>query len=188
MDASIIPILMQRLERLERSNRRLKALAACVLVGLAAVLLMGQARPALQTIEAQEFIVKDANGNIRARLGNYAAGASLNLYQESGRASLVASGTRGQGAHLSLADATGKIKGLFLLSQEAVGVYLSPVDATGPPRSPRVVLEALAQGSGGFAVYDRAGQMRALMGAIADDGNAIAVVQDKEGKAAWKAP
>jgi len=26
------------------------------------------------------------------------------------------------------------------------------------------------------------------MGAIADDGNAIAVVQDKEGKAAWKAP
>src|SRR6266446_5849176 len=72
-----------------------------------------------QVLEAQEFIVKDANGNVRARLGAYTAGASLTLYHEAGRATLMASGGRGQGAHLSLADGTGKIKGLLLLSQEA---------------------------------------------------------------------
>src|SRR5713226_2779617 len=100
----------------------------------------------------------------------------------------MASGGKGPGAHLSLADGSGKIKGLLLLSQEATGLYLSPVDATGPPRSPRIVFEVLAQGSGGFAVYDRAGQTRALLGAIADDGTSVGFLQDKDGKAVWKVP
>ncbi len=188
MEASVHSGLVQRLEKVERSNRRFKILAALVLVGLAAMGVMGQVRPPAQTVEAQEFIVKDANGNIRARLGAYAAGSSLTLYHEAGRATLMASGGRGQGAHLSLADGSGKIKGLLLLSQEATGLYLSPVDATGPPRSPRVVFEVLNQGSGGFALYDRNGQTRALLGAVGDDGTSLAVLHDKEGKAVWKAP
>jgi hypothetical protein len=185
MDASTETTLMNRLERLERSNRRLKSLTAC---GLLAVAVMGQARPVPQSIEAQEFLVKDPGGTVRARLGTYTAGASLNLYHEAGRATLMVSGSRAQGAHLSLADATGKIKGLVLLNAETVGMYLSPVDATGPPRSPRVVFEAQSSGTGGFAVYDRNGQTRALFGAIAEDGTSVGVVQDREGAVMWRAP
>lgn len=188
MDASTMTVLMQRLEHLERSHRRFKAAAACALLGLAAVVLMGQARPPAQTIEAQEFVVKDPTGAVRARLGAQATGASLHLYHEAGRATLMVSSGKAQGAHLSLADTTGKIKGLLLLNQETVGMYLSPVDATGPPRAPRVVFEVLNQGTGGFAVYDRNGQTRALLGAIAEDGTSVGVVQDKEGAVVWRAP
>ena len=188
MDASTATTLMQRLDRLERSHRRLKSITVCGLVALLAVAVMGQARPVPQSIEAQEFLVKDPNGTVRARLGTYAAGASLNLYHEAGRATLMVSGSKGQGAHLSLADATGRIKGLVLLNPETVGVYLSPVDATGPPRAPRVVFEVQNSGTGGFAVYDRNGQTRALLGAIAEDGTSVGVVQDKEGAVMWRAP
>ena len=188
MDTSMIPILLERVERLERSNRRLKMCGLVSLVGLAAVGLMGQARPALQTVEAQEFVVKDAGGVVRARLGSSQSGAVLSLSHEGGRANLVASGGRGQGAHLAVSDSAGKVKGVLLLSPEAVGLYLSPVDATGPPKSPRVVFEVLNQGTGGFAFYDKNGQTRALLGAVSDDGSSLVVVQDASGKPVWKAP
>ena len=191
MDASMIPDLTRRLEAVERSNRRLKALAACVGLALTAVVLMGQARPAApiaQTVEAQEFVVKDASGVVRARLGTAPTGASLNLFHEAGRASLVVAANKAQGAHLALADTSGKIKGLMLLSEQAIGMYLSPVDATGAPKSPRAVFEVHTQGPGGFAVYDRNGHTRALVGAIAEDGTSVAVIQDKDGGVTWKAP
>ena len=188
MDDSMIPVLMQRLDKLERSNRRLKLSGLVVLVGLAAFTMMGQARPPLQTVEAQEFVVKDAGGAVRARLGATPSAASLILSNEGGRASLVVSGGRGQGAHLAVSDFTGKVKGLLLLNPETVGLYLSPIDATGPPKSPRVVFEVLNQGTGGFAFYDKNGVTRALVGAVSDDGSSLMVVQDAAGKPAWKAP
>src|SRR5215471_10941732 len=176
MDTSMIPTLLERLEKLERSNRRLKLAGLALVVALAAIGVMGQARPPLQTVEAQEFVVKDAGGVVRARLGASQSAASLNLFHEGGR------------AHLAVSDAAGKVKALLLLSPETVGLYLSPVDATGPPKSPRVVFEVLNQGTGGFAFYDRNGQTRMLLGAVADDGSSTAIILDASGKPAWKAP
>ncbi len=188
MDTPMIPILLERLEKLERSNRRLKLGGLVLLVSLAAIGVMGQARPQLQTVEAQEFVVKDAGGAVRARLGTSPAAASLSLFHDGGRVSLVASGGRGQGAHLAISDAAGKIKGLLLLNPETVGLYLSPVDATGPPKAPRVVFEVLNQGPGGFALYDRNGQTRARFGADSDDGASQATILDASGRLVWKAP
>jgi len=188
MDVSGVPALLERLERLERSNRWLKICGLVVLVALAAVGMMGQARPALQTVEAQEFVVKDAGGVIRARLGASQSGASLNLSHEGGRANLVVSGGRGQGAHLVVTDSAGKVKSLLLVNPETVGLYLSPVDASGPPRSPRVVFEVLNQGTGGFAFFDRNGQSRAQVGSVSDDGSSQIMVLDAAGKPFWKVP
>ena len=188
MDVSVVPALLERLERLERSNRWLKICGLVVLVALAAVGMMGQARPALQTVEAQEFVVKDAGGVIRARLGASQSGASLNLSHEGGRANLVVSGGRGQGAHLVVTDSAGKVKSLLLVNPETVGLYLSPVDASGPPRSPRVVFEVLNQGTGGFAFFDRNGQSRAQVGSVSDDGSSQIMVLDAAGKPFWKVP
>ena len=187
-DASGVTAVLERLERLERSNRRLKVSGLVVLLGLAAVGLMGQARPALQTVEAQEFVVKDAGGVVRARLGASQSGASLNLSHEGGRANLGVSGGRSQGAHLVVTDSAGRVKSLLLVNPESVGLYLSPVDASGPPRSPRVVFEVLNQGTGGFAFYDRNGQSRAQLGSVSDDGSSQVMVLDASGKPFWKAP
>jgi hypothetical protein len=188
MDTSGVTAVLERLERLERSNRRLKVSGLVVLLGLTAVGLMGQARPALQTVEAQEFVVKDAGGVVRARLGASQSGASLNLAHEGGRANLVVSGARSQGAHLVVTDSAGRVKSLLLVNPESVGLYLSPVDASGPPRSPRVVFEVLNQGTGGFAFYDRNGQSRAQLGSVSDDGSSQVMVLDASGKPFWKAP
>ncbi len=171
-DASGVTAVLERLERLERSNRRLKVSGLVLLLGLAAVGLMGQARPALQTVEAQEFVVKDAGGVVRARLGASQSGAS----------------GRSQGAHLVVTDSAGRVKSLLLVNPESVGLYLSPVDASGPPRSPRVVFEVLNQGTGGFAFYDRNGQSRAQLGSVSDDGSSQVMVLDASGKPFWKAP
>lgn len=59
--------ILMRLERVELENRRLKRGVAVFLVLAGAALLMGQGRPN-RTIEAEKFLLKDANGRVRARL------------------------------------------------------------------------------------------------------------------------
>jgi hypothetical protein len=59
--------LQDRLLKLEKQNRRLKQLGVAALIGVAALVVMGQA-PSKKTIEANEFILRDDGGNVRARL------------------------------------------------------------------------------------------------------------------------
>ena len=59
--------VVERLEKLERQNRRLKQAGAVALILAAAVLLMGQV-PSHRTVEANEFVLKDGDGRMRARL------------------------------------------------------------------------------------------------------------------------
>ena len=60
--------VVERLEKLERQNRRLKQAGAVALILAAAVLLMGQASPN-RTVEANEFVLKDESGAVRGRFG-----------------------------------------------------------------------------------------------------------------------
>ncbi len=52
--------VVERLEKLERQNRRMKQAGAVALVLAAAVLLIGQA-PRTRIVEANEFILKDSD-------------------------------------------------------------------------------------------------------------------------------
>jgi|HubBroStandDraft_5_1064220.scaffolds.fasta_scaffold219024_2 hypothetical protein len=63
-----LSVLLSRLESIERENRRLKQIGLVAIVLSTLMLLMGQAHPANQTVEAEKFILKDSNGIIRARL------------------------------------------------------------------------------------------------------------------------
>lgn len=75
-DPSVSAILA-RLDRLERQNARLKSISVTiVLLALSVPLLMGQARTA-KVLEANEFLLKDASGRVRARLGIGATGLQL---------------------------------------------------------------------------------------------------------------
>lgn len=63
--------IQERLSALEKQNRRLKQLGVAILLGFPVLLLlMGQA-PTKKTVEANEFILKDTSGNVRARLSRY---------------------------------------------------------------------------------------------------------------------
>jgi hypothetical protein len=52
MDELTLDTLKRRLDRVERENRRMKCVGAVLLVGIAAVLLMGQAASKPGVIEA----------------------------------------------------------------------------------------------------------------------------------------
>lgn len=66
---SPMDVVARRLERLERENRRLKGAGTALVLGLVAILLMGQALPKGRTVEAEKFVLKDKAGKIRAVLG-----------------------------------------------------------------------------------------------------------------------
>jgi hypothetical protein len=92
-------LMLSRIERLEVENRRLKRGALACLVAITSFGLMGQAQrkstrapaptpaPAVpKQIEAQSFILKDANGRVRAELSMAGTGPSFKLRDESGSA------------------------------------------------------------------------------------------------------
>ena len=92
-------VMMNRLERLEKQNRRFKQIGSLALILLGSVLLMGQAAPR-RTVEANEFILKDENGKSRAEwivspsvtaliFDNDAGYASLVLQVDNGNPSIV---------------------------------------------------------------------------------------------------
>ena len=92
--------VMNRLERLEKQNRRFRQIGAVALVLIGSVLLMGQASPK-RTVEANEFLLKDSGGRVRAKLsteGNL-PGPSLVLIDAEGkervRIGLTETGTKG---------------------------------------------------------------------------------------------
>ena len=63
--------LTRRLERLEGENRWLKGLTLTLLLSMAAIGLMGQTAPhrPLRALEAEEFLLRDSRGQVRASLG-----------------------------------------------------------------------------------------------------------------------
>jgi|SRR5215471_18809590 len=92
-------LIVSRIERLEEQNRRLKRGALACLVVFLSLGLMGQTQrkstrppasppaPAIpKKIEAESFILKDANGRVRAELSMAGTGPSLKLRDESGSA------------------------------------------------------------------------------------------------------
>ncbi len=78
--------LEQRLDRLDRECRWLKRVGALVLLGMAAMLVMGQAidRRFGNVIEAEKIVLRDATGKTRIALGPDSTGYSLNFYDVNG--------------------------------------------------------------------------------------------------------
>ena len=69
--------IVERLDRLERQNRRFKLVGATlVFFALSVPLIMGQARTT-RVLEANEFVLRDTTGKIRARLGIGVTGMQL---------------------------------------------------------------------------------------------------------------
>ena len=66
--------LVERLDRLERENRRLKVVGTVAAALLAAVITMGQASRA-KVVEAESFVVRDQTGAARVVMGTGSGGA-----------------------------------------------------------------------------------------------------------------
>jgi hypothetical protein len=73
---------MQRLEQVEKQNRRLKRTGVAIVVALAVLWgagSIGQASSATGVIETQRVVFKDAAGNVRGWIGVFGKGSELML-------------------------------------------------------------------------------------------------------------
>jgi hypothetical protein len=195
----------ERLENLERelaaTRRRSRWLLGGLALGLGALALVWASAASVPKAEAQdavgargllanELIIVDENGKVRAMLGVYAGGPSLGLYDENGkeRATL---GVYAGGPALALRDENSKDRAMLVL--KADGPELSLRDAAGRDR---VALAVTAPGPW-LCLYDAAGNGRASLGAgktATPDGKLITHPESSllfigaDGKVSWSAP
>lgn len=132
--------VLERLARLERQNDRLKRIGAAVLVGAAALLLMAQ-KSQTKVVEANEFVLRDNSGRVRASLsvdsllGDALSSAQLVLFDIKGRRRVVlASGSvlPDSGTALLLADSQGRTR-LRISAEDSLGGTLDMLNEKQAP-------------------------------------------------------
>ncbi len=119
MDDATIETLERRLDRVERENRWLKQAGVVALAVIAAIVLMGQATWKLappgkpgKVVGAEQFIVHDARGGVRAELGTLPNGTvRLILYDRGnpGETRVILSAGPETSPALSFSDKAGKV-------------------------------------------------------------------------------
>ncbi len=151
--------VVQRLDRLERENRRLKRIGALVLVGITAMVLMGQAKPSkgAKVIEAEEIIIRDKNKQIRVSISSL----GIHVLNAEEVTSVFSDG---------ITLGTRKLR-LMVLSNTSTGPSLSLMDRQG---NIRAILGASLEMTGPGAVTRKAESSLALF--------------DQKGEVIWKAP
>jgi hypothetical protein len=163
--------IVNRLEQLERDNRRLRRYTTVMLIVVAMVLGLGTAllwysvRSGLpgspQIVSARQFVLRDANGRVRGAWGLDDSGAvRLTLSDEAERQRVRLSLLQDGSAGLSFADsADRKLAVLGLLPDNTTNLAL-----TDPAGVPRAVLGVASDGSSNLVFADREGATRAGLG------------------------
>ncbi len=176
--------LERRLRRVERENRVLRRAGAVLVIGVAAVMLMGQTILHRRAVESEAFLVRDAQGQVRAMLKALENGTvGLSFYDQAGvpRAWLrvLTDGTPG----LVLSDESGQVRTMLNVQGDGL-VGLLFYDQDGRPRA---WLNVLADGTGGLALFDEAKESRAWLRGLAD-GSPGLTFWDEHGNAVRNLP
>ncbi|MFQ5873700.1 MAG: hypothetical protein ACE5JL_07850 [Dehalococcoidia bacterium] len=213
MNEPMVETLTKRLDRLEWEMRWWKRLTATGFAGMAALMLMGQALPRSRTVEAERFILREANGTRRAELGTEGekGGSLLKFYGKDGKQPLALLGVvvdspnavgtilslgakknpQGEdGGHLlaivSNVSATLGFsygKGSASLRATDEGTLLNISDQTARVG---VTLGIGRNGSPALALSDKEKPRAGLF--LGADGSPSLHLFDKDGKVIWKAP
>ena len=143
--------IVERLEKLEAQNRRMKQAGAVALILAVAMVVMGQG-PTSRTVEANEFLLKDANGKVRGRWSLRAHGPGFALLDANDK-ERVALDVLDAGAGLTLSDASGRQRTHLVATVSGPGLSLT--DANGKARL-SVFTDDLAN-SAGLVLHDEKG-------------------------------
>ncbi len=153
--------VLRRVEGLENEVRRWRRAATALTLGAVALATLGGAIPRGRIVEAQKFVLRDAEGRVRAELGPADSNRSIALRfkDEIGSPRLIL-GVENESSLLALSDRTGR---------------------------PRVGVVTLADGAPGLTFYDATGRARAELG-LGREGDPSAALLDARGGPVWKAP
>jgi hypothetical protein len=203
--------LKRRLDRLERGLWRWKRATLVACLGLTAVLLMGQTRPTPvpKLVEAEKFLLRDANGMPRAMLATQPSGATaLVLSDKSGTLRASLNVTPSGSPSLDLYDRKGKSRIVFGVQEDSRPLLVfydenekSRVDLEvrqdGTPAlalsnqsgRPKVAMEVRKDGRARVALFDELPNGPARAGVLVEaDGSASLILTNKDGKVIWKVP
>ena len=169
--------VMERLAKVERQNRRVKAVGTAALTLLAGALLMGVAAPTGESVEARAFVLRDDAGQVRAQLAMKEAGPELTFFDARERAQvrlLATDDSRGLylsdrddrtrlslvvsdgGPRLSLSNAEGRPQAELGVKEQGPSLVLYDTHRVG-----RVWLHA-NDSAGGLGLYDHRAMRAAL--------------------------
>jgi len=189
--------VVERLEKLERQNRRLKQMGAVALLIAAAVLLMGQASPN-RTVEANEFVLRDGNGKVRGTFSMADLGPQLALLDANGiqrvnllltvrTPSLFLSDANGQNRVALQVSETGPFLDFYRTDGELAAWFLGP-DEGGliglrAPNGDRRLLLRVSEDGPAVELYnnERVGANEARVALDGTAGQARLVLSDAEG-------
>lgn len=145
-----------RLDALERQNRRLRRSLGGVVLATFAIVAVGAKAPASRVLEAEQLLIRDANGHTRAILGIDPASRATGL------AILGPSGARRIGVGVK--------------SDGTAGIALS--DESGDLRAGLATTPA---GKATVSLYDEEGSIRAGLGVVEDGTPRLGLVPPEEG-------
>ena len=121
--------LEQRIERVERENRRLKIAALTALLGLGGAFSLGAAASPPQKLEAETIVLRDAQGKSRIVLGVDEEGPGIAFLDTKGKLRLNL-GLAKEGPAVDLLDAAEHPRATLLLTEDH-GPSLHFVDKKG---------------------------------------------------------
>lgn len=194
-----IDIILQRLERLERENRRWKGLVSVTAVICGCLLLLGAtnggAPRVADELRARSFVLVDQNGTTLAQLGQLPYGArGLGFYDEGRKARLLLSVDPNGEASVSVYGRDGRGSAVVMVGKDGE-TSLRLLDAQWRVRAS---LATWPDGSPFLHLSDRDGNDRALLtqsdrailpnGEIVRHPNSALVLFDAEGTIRWRAP
>jgi hypothetical protein len=194
-----IETILQRLECLERDNRRWKVLASMVVVICGGFLLLGAAgsrRPHIaEEIRARSFVLVDKHGTVLARLGQLPHGSlGLGFYDEGRKARLLLGIDADGGTSVSVYGKDGRGSAVLMAGQNGA-TSLRLLDTRWHVRAS---LATWPDGSPFLHLSDRNGNDRALLTyserAVMPNGDIVRhpdpalVLFDAEGGIRWRAP
>jgi len=182
--------LHRRVSKLENQNHRFRLLGSVGLVGIALLLVMGQA-PAKRTVEANEFVLRDADGKARAVLTVVQDNADLVLYDamDKGRMELKVDSVGGASFNLFNAQ------GLPVAALSGGDASLLRLGKTGDQEqllatvAPGIVPSLILCDKDGFqTTVGGTDLVVPQTGAARKTSAASVVMSDKQNNVIWKAP
>jgi hypothetical protein len=154
-------LLVERLERLELQNRRLRQGGLICLVLIGSFFWMGQMRP-VRILEAQKFVLRDASGKRQAELGQVDGSPALVFLDPAGRISM-SFGMESEEPHIVIFGASAEK--MVSITRSASGPRLALHDTGGAVRL------NLSVGANGPAIglLSKGGEARSTLGMTANE-------------------
>lgn len=195
MHESQIDTIIQRIERLERQNRRWKVLVSIIVAVCGSLLLLGAKPQVVEEVRARSFVLVDKAGTPLARLGQLPHGSlGLGFYDKGNKARLLLSVDDDGGASVGLYGKDGRGSATMMVRKDS-STSLRLLD---PLWRVRASLSTWPDGSPSLHLTDREGNDRALLtfsersvmpnGQIVQQPDSSLVLFDAKGAVRWRTP